>query len=109
MGDFGLTVAGEFSNAITDCGLYVTGIGMGTRYEGTYNGGGGQKFGDCAQWTDYQNFDSAMKKGLKAFNMASMDALQVSLLSSLLPLLDLSLSPYSFISPFSTTPFFPLL
>jgi len=35
MGAFGLTAAGEFSNAVTDCGKWVNGVGLGARYDGT--------------------------------------------------------------------------
>lgn len=41
----GFTAAGEWSNAINDCGLFVNGVGLGTRYEGTYAGSNGQGLG----------------------------------------------------------------
>jgi glucan 1,3-beta-glucosidase len=79
MSNFGLTIAGEFSNAVTDCGLWLNGVGLGTRYDGTYTGGGDwPSQGSCTPWTDWQNYNSAMKKGLMNFALASMDALQVS-------------------------------
>jgi aryl-phospho-beta-D-glucosidase BglC (GH1 family) len=31
---FGLTSAGEFSNAINDCGTFLNGVGLGARYDG---------------------------------------------------------------------------
>jgi len=62
---FGVTSAGEFSNAINDCGLYVRGIGGSTSYGG-----------DCAQWEDSSGWSLETKEGLKAFAMATMDALQ---------------------------------
>lgn len=34
MDAFGMTAAGEFSLAVTDCGKYLNGVGLGTRYEG---------------------------------------------------------------------------
>jgi glucan 1,3-beta-glucosidase len=76
MGSFGLTTAGEFSNAVTDCGLFLNGVGLGTRYEGTYSGGGA-KIGDCTTWTNWQNYDTATKAAIRQFALASMDALQV--------------------------------
>lgn len=76
MGAFGLTAAGEFSNAVTDCGLYVNGVGLGTRYEGTYTPGTWPVVGNCTPWTDWQNWDSTMKSGIEQFALASMDALQ---------------------------------
>jgi glucan 1,3-beta-glucosidase len=78
MSDFGMTSAGEWSNAVTDCGLFLNGVDLGTRYEGDYTGGGSTRVGDCKDWTDYANFSQDMKDGLKTFAMASMDALQVS-------------------------------
>ncbi|KIJ69590.1 glycoside hydrolase family 5 protein [Hydnomerulius pinastri MD-312] len=75
MGAFGLSAAGEFSNAVTDCGLWVNGVGLGTRYEGTYPGTW-PVIGNCTPWTDWQNWDATMKTGILNFAMASMDALQ---------------------------------
>jgi len=75
MGAFGLTTAGEFSNAVTDCGLYLNNVGGGSRYEGTYTGS--TRVGDCSTWTDWQNYDSTMKTSIRQFALASMDALQV--------------------------------
>ncbi|EGN96212.1 glycoside hydrolase family 5 protein [Serpula lacrymans var. lacrymans S7.3] len=76
MGAFGLSTAGEFSNAVTDCGLYVNGIGLGTRYEGTYTPGNWPAVGSCDPWTDWQAWNSTMKEDIMQFALASMDALQ---------------------------------
>ncbi|KAI0065416.1 glycoside hydrolase family 5 protein [Artomyces pyxidatus] len=74
---FGLTVAGEFSNAITDCGTFVNGVGQGTRYDGTYvNGGPWPNVGSCTPWVNWQSWDSSMKSSIKQFALSSMDALQ---------------------------------
>jgi glucan 1,3-beta-glucosidase len=73
----GFTAAGEWSNAINDCGLNVNGVGLGTRYEGTFTGFAGKGTGDCSVWTDYKNWSNATREGIKQFNLASMDALQV--------------------------------
>ncbi|KAF9483864.1 exo-beta-1,3-glucanase [Pholiota conissans] len=73
---FGLTNAGEFSNAVTDCGLYLNGVNLGTRYEGTYTQGNYPRTGDCTPWTDWQNYTPATKAAIKQFALASMDALQ---------------------------------
>jgi glucan 1,3-beta-glucosidase len=78
MGSFGLTNAGEFSNAVTDCGLFLNGVGLGTRYEGTYTDGSTwPKVGSCTTWTDWQNYDTTTKAAIRQFSLASMDALQV--------------------------------
>lgn len=79
MAAFGLTTAGEFSNAVTDCGLFLNGVGLGTRYEGTYPGVW-PVVGNCSTWTDYQNYDSTTKAAILQFALASMDALQVTCL-----------------------------
>ncbi len=63
--NFGITVAGEFSNAINDCGLFVRGVGNGPVF-----GGDCTVFNDVSQWTP------AMKNGFQNFILASMDALQ---------------------------------
>ncbi|KAI0306488.1 glycoside hydrolase superfamily [Multifurca ochricompacta] len=77
MSAFGLTVAGEFSNAINDCGLYVNGVGLGARYDGTYqNEGPWPTIGDCGPWTSYSSWSQDLKDSTKQFALASMDALQ---------------------------------
>ncbi|KAH9925883.1 glycoside hydrolase [Epithele typhae] len=66
---FGITVAGEFSNAFNDCGLFVRGI--------TSTGAGNPAmYGDgCDYWSNTANWSDADKAGVKAFALASMDAL----------------------------------
>jgi glucan 1,3-beta-glucosidase len=76
MGGFGLTTAGEFSNALNDCGLYVNGVNQGTRLEGTYPDFN-QVIGDCAPWLDWQSWNQDLKTGIMQFTLSSMDALQV--------------------------------
>ncbi|THH06748.1 hypothetical protein EW145_g3869 [Phellinidium pouzarii] len=75
MSAFGLSAAGEFSNAINDCGLYVNGVGLGTRYEGTYPGTW-PVIGTCDDWLDYENWNATIKQNYKSFALSSMDALQ---------------------------------
>ncbi|KIJ51370.1 glycoside hydrolase family 5 protein [Sphaerobolus stellatus SS14] len=62
---FGLTLAGEFSNAVNDCGLYVRGVGGPAAYGG-----------DCSFWEDATLWNSSTIDGLKKFAMSSMDSLQ---------------------------------
>ena len=62
---FGVTVAGEFSNAINDCGLFVRGVGNGPQFGGS-----------CAVFNNVDQWTPAMKNGFKNFILASMDALQ---------------------------------
>ncbi|KAF8350820.1 exo-beta-1,3-glucanase [Amanita rubescens] len=75
MAGFGLTTAGEFSNAVNDCGLYVNGVNLGSRFEGTYPGFP-DPVGDCAPWLKWENWDQDLKAGIMKFALASMDALQ---------------------------------
>ncbi|KAG8955546.1 hypothetical protein FRC03_011098 [Tulasnella sp. 419] len=75
MGAFGITAAGEFSNAINDCGTYVNGVGIGTRYEATFPGYSGARQGDCSRWTDWTKYTDQDKADIKEFALASMDAL----------------------------------
>jgi glucan 1,3-beta-glucosidase len=77
--NFGFIIAGEFSNAVTDCGTYVNGVGQGVRYEGTYTlDGSHPNLCNCdTDWLDYENWDSATKKAYLTFAKSSMDTLQV--------------------------------
>ena len=59
-----MTLAGEFSNAINDCGLYVIGVNDSAQY-----GPGCEYWEDASQWSD------ETKAGLRSFALASMDAL----------------------------------
>ncbi|KDQ56459.1 glycoside hydrolase family 5 protein [Jaapia argillacea MUCL 33604] len=68
--DFGITVGGEFSTAYNDCGLFVDGI-TATGASGTPTFGG-----SCALYQDSSTWTPTLKSGLKAFTMASMDALE---------------------------------
>ena len=62
---FGVTVAGEFSNGINDCGLFVLGVGNSATYPG-----------NCTTFIDWQNWNQTFKDGLRDFSLASMDATQ---------------------------------
>ncbi|KAI0768688.1 glycoside hydrolase [Trametes elegans] len=62
--NFGLTLAGEFSNAINDCGLWVVGVGINPNYGP-----------DCGYWQDAAGWSDATKQGLLNYALASMDAL----------------------------------
>ncbi|KAJ7205857.1 glycoside hydrolase superfamily [Mycena haematopus] len=62
--DFGVTVAGEFSNGYNDCGLYLTGVNGSQSYGG-----------DCSLWEDASTWNSSVKAGVMQYALASMDAL----------------------------------
>ncbi|EKM79666.1 hypothetical protein AGABI1DRAFT_114151 [Agaricus bisporus var. burnettii JB137-S8] len=61
---FGVTVGGEFSSAINDCGLWLSGIGSKPGYP------------DCTPWDDWSSYSSQTIATLKQVSLASMDALQ---------------------------------
>ncbi|GJJ12020.1 hypothetical protein Clacol_006260 [Clathrus columnatus] len=75
MATVGMTVAGEFSLATNDCGLYVNGVNLGTRYEGTFPGGPTVATGSCEPWDDWESYTEDTKQQLFEFAIASMDAL----------------------------------
>ena len=62
---FGVTISGEYSNGINDCGFYLKGVEPYTPANP-----------DCALWNDWENWDQATKDGLLNFALASMDALE---------------------------------
>ena len=62
--NFGVVIAGEFSNAINDCGTYVRGVANGPSYGG-----------DCSTFLDASTWSDNMKNGFMNFQLASMDAL----------------------------------
>ncbi|KAG8910929.1 hypothetical protein FRC01_006043, partial [Tulasnella sp. 417] len=72
--NFGVSVAGEFSLAINDCGLWINGVNSGTRWEGTFGSGDGEK-GDCTEWNDYASWTQDRKDDFKAFALRNFDAL----------------------------------
>ncbi|KAI0764318.1 glycoside hydrolase [Trametes elegans] len=67
-GAFGITIAGEFSNAINDCGLYVNGVNDDGPTVAAYGAG-------CGYWEDSAQWSDDTKAGLRNFALASMDAL----------------------------------
>ncbi|CAG7853930.1 Probable glucan 1,3-beta-glucosidase D; AltName: Full=Exo-1,3-beta-glucanase D [Serendipita indica DSM 11827] len=72
--NFGMTTAGEWSNAINDCGLYVNAVGRGTRYEGTFETTA--VTGSCDEWINYETWTQPTKDAFREFALSSMDALQ---------------------------------
>jgi hypothetical protein len=62
---FGVTIAGEWSVALNDCGLFVTGV----QATSSFTGG-------CTLWQDSSNWTDGMKAGLMQVALASMDSLR---------------------------------
>ncbi|KAI0785590.1 glycoside hydrolase superfamily [Abortiporus biennis] len=61
--DFGITITGEFSSAINDCGLWIKGVDNAPTAS------------NCDSWDDWPNWTQDMKNGILQFTMASMDAM----------------------------------
>ncbi|KAJ2927009.1 hypothetical protein H1R20_g10093, partial [Candolleomyces eurysporus] len=62
--NFGITLAGAFSLAFSDCGFYVRGVNTTSTYEG-----------DCSFWENSKNWGLALKASLTQLALAQMDAL----------------------------------
>ncbi|GAA5938971.1 hypothetical protein JCM3775_002637, partial [Rhodotorula graminis] len=81
---FGLTMGGEWSLAINDCGKWLNNVGNGERYEGTYYIPGNTtapsdlfpRVGDCAPWRDYRTWNQTTRDGLRLVAETHMDALR---------------------------------
>ncbi|KAL8279683.1 hypothetical protein RQP46_007996 [Phenoliferia psychrophenolica] len=83
---FGLSMGGEWSLAVNDCGKWLNNVGNGARYDGTYYIPGnvtapafvGYGAGSCDPWNDWESWTNATKQGLQAVVRGHMDALQHS-------------------------------
>lgn len=75
MANIGLYLAGEWSLALNDCGLFLNNVGEGTRYEGTFPGST-QRYGDCNDWLNWQGYSDATKDQMKRFALAQMSSLR---------------------------------
>src|ERR1700753_2135860 len=62
---FGVTIGGEYSNGINDCGFYLNGVPTYTPLNP-----------NCAFWDAWEDWDQNPKAGLLNFALASMDALE---------------------------------
>ncbi|KIK51604.1 glycoside hydrolase family 5 protein [Collybiopsis luxurians FD-317 M1] len=61
---FGVTLGGEFSTAINDCGLWLSGIGSQSTNP------------QCPTWDDWAAYNGSTIASLKQVTLATMDALQ---------------------------------
>ena len=85
-GGFGPTMVGEWSQADTDCTLHLNGVGMGSRWEGTFSDTMGTPrcpTGDKSCSCDKANADPSTYSDdyrlfLKTFAIAQMDAFEKS-------------------------------
>ncbi|KAM0787134.1 hypothetical protein ACM66B_006385 [Microbotryomycetes sp. NB124-2] len=82
MSKVGLAITGEWSIATNDCGMFLNGVGVGTRYEGTYptpelsEMPGVAPVGACDEWSDHTTWSDERKAELLALAKAHMDAFQ---------------------------------
>lgn len=67
-------VAGEFSAALTDCALWLNGVGRGARWLGDYDGSA--YYGSCAPYTNPDNWTSAHKVNVRRYLEAQLDAFE---------------------------------
>lgn len=68
--NFGLTIAGEWSVAVNDCGFWLTGVGSTPGYQ--------QEHGNCSVYDNWQTWTEEWKTDIRTLALAEMDALQVS-------------------------------
>ncbi|KAK4056072.1 hypothetical protein OIO90_002803 [Microbotryomycetes sp. JL221] len=82
MSKVGLAITGEWSIATDDCGMFLNGVGVGTRLEGTYptpelsQDAGVKPVGACDEWNDYTTWSDGRKNELQQLAKAHMDAFQ---------------------------------
>jgi len=80
---FGLSLNGEFSLAINDCGLFVNNVGYGTRFEGTYPtaanpDGQYKRVGSCEQWLDDRLWTPEIKDAFADLAQTQQDVMRNS-------------------------------
>ncbi|KAI9299177.1 glycoside hydrolase [Neoconidiobolus thromboides FSU 785] len=74
---FGWTMCGEFSVASNDCGKWLNGIKLGSRYDGTYDGDSAIcEQCSCEGKDDVSKFTNEYKQFLKQFAEKQMDAFE---------------------------------
>ncbi|ORX50120.1 glycoside hydrolase [Hesseltinella vesiculosa] len=80
MNETGPIMVGEFSVATNDCGKFLNGVGLGTRYEGTLSINGELQKAVCKNCTcpteDWHKFDKDTKLFLAKFAQRQMDAFE---------------------------------
>ncbi|KAI5479242.1 glycoside hydrolase family 61 protein [Pseudohyphozyma bogoriensis] len=78
--EFGITVAGEWSLAVNDCGKWLNNVGNGYRYNGTYYIPGNTTapvyagIGSCDQWNNWDTWTSDTKNGFQQIAQSHQDA-----------------------------------
>lgn len=67
--NYGITVGGEWSLAVNNCGKWLNGVGSTPTYESSGTG-------TCENWEEWMNWDADRKAGIAGYALANMDALQ---------------------------------
>ncbi|RLV92103.1 Glucan 13-beta-glucosidase 2 [Spathaspora sp. JA1] len=60
-------IVGEWSAALTDCAMWLNGIGLGTRFEDTAPYGNKTSNGECSKWTNVDKWSKQQKKDYRKF------------------------------------------
>jgi aryl-phospho-beta-D-glucosidase BglC (GH1 family) len=66
--NFGITIGGEWSIALGDCGKWLNGVGSNSTYATMH--------GSCDEVDRWMNFNETFKAGLMSYTLSQMDALQ---------------------------------
>ncbi|EGG13121.1 family 5 glycoside hydrolase, partial [Melampsora larici-populina 98AG31] len=80
MDSFGLAIAGEWSLAVNDCGIFVNNVGSGSRFDGTYPSPSSPdpkipKIGDCSYWNDHRKWTKSSKDSFIELGKTTQDSL----------------------------------
>ena len=67
--NYGITIGGEWSNAVNNCGKWLNGVDSTPTYVSSGSG-------TCEGWEDWQNWTQERRDGLAGYALANMDALQ---------------------------------
>ncbi|KAL3230064.1 hypothetical protein RNJ44_01427 [Nakaseomyces bracarensis] len=73
------TVAGEWSAALTDCTKWLNGVGVGARYDGSFQKEGQNSFyiGSCANNEDINSWSEERKQNTRRYIEAQLDAFEM--------------------------------
>ncbi|KAG0659715.1 exo-1,3-beta-glucanase [Monosporozyma unispora] len=73
------SVAGEFSAALTDCAKWVNGVGVGSRYDGSFNKNDQTSYyiGSCQGNEDISTWSDERKEQTRRFVEAQLDAFEM--------------------------------
>lgn len=74
------TVAGEFSAALTDCAKWLNGVGIGARYDGTFNKNDVSSYyiGSCDNNEDVSTWSDERKELTRRYIEAQFDAFEMN-------------------------------